>query len=131
MKKIMTVVLVLALITAIRPVRERVGAAAIPLLEKLGPAGAGLLNPARNMGAKAQTAEIARLLMNERQEGRPMPTQRGFQEWLMRRSGDRDLLTDPWGEPYWLAIERNVVTVGSSGADRTRNTADDVTRQLD
>ncbi|HSJ06727.1 MAG TPA: hypothetical protein VK936_08495, partial [Longimicrobiales bacterium] len=76
MKKILGFVLILAVIWAIPPAREKVGTAAIPLLERLGPVGAGLLDPARRMGAKGQTAAIANLLLNERQEGRTLPTPR-------------------------------------------------------
>lgn len=128
MKKILTIVLVLAIIWAIPPVRAKVATAAIPLLEKLGPVGSGLLRPARNMGAKSGTAAIARFMSNERQEGREPPTARHFQEWLARRSGDPDMGTDPWGQQYWLQIDRDVYTVGSSGPDRRRNTDDDILR---
>lgn len=128
MKKILTIVLILALIAAIPPVRAKVGTAAIPLLEKLGPVGAGLLKPARNMGAKSGAAAIARLMANERQEGREPPTPRQFEQWVVRRSGDPELVTDPWGGKYWLTVERNVYTVGSSGADGRRGTSDDILR---
>ena len=131
MKRILTLVLILALIWAIPPARTKVGTAAIPLLEKLGPAGAGLLNPARNMGAKSGLAAIARLLSDERQEGKPLPTPRNFQEWLARRSRSSEMGVDPWGQLYWLEVDRDRYRVGSSGADRQRGTADDQVRPVD
>jgi len=128
MKKILTLILVLALIMAIPPLRMRLGAASVPLLERLGPVGAGLLDPARRMGARARTSAIMNMLLNEREEGREPPSERNFQAWL-QRADEGETGLDPWGRPYWLGRERSVLIVGSSGPDRQRGTEDDITQR--
>lgn len=129
MKKILAVVVLLALIWAIPPVRARVGAAALPLLERLGPVGEKLLSPSRRYATQNEVIAIARMIANDQNEGRQLPDERGFHEWLTRRVYREDGV-DVWGNRFWMRMRRDSVTVGSSGPDGKRTTKDDVTHTV-
>jgi hypothetical protein len=127
MKKIGIVIVVIALIFAIPTVRSRVGAAALPWIERLGPAGAMLLNPMRRSATHHEVVEIARLMKADKEEGRRLPGEgENFTEWLQRRIVREDG-RDVWGNPFWLRMTGLVVQVGSNGPDGKRGTSDDVT----
>lgn len=125
MKKIGTLLLILAVIWAVPGLRLRATAAALPVLEKLGPAADFVVTPAREFGAKTRATNILRLIANDYNEGRQPPHPRDFRHWVDQRMG-KGSSADPWGRPYWLSIGNGSITVGSDGVDRTRGTADDV-----
>jgi hypothetical protein len=126
-KKIIIVVVVIALIFAIPDVRSRVSTRAVPLLERLGPIGAMLLTPARRSATHHEVVEIARLISADQQEGRPLPgDNENFTEWLQRRIVREDG-KDVWGNPFWIRMTGVTVRVGSDGPDGKRGTGDDVT----
>lgn len=129
MKKVLVLVVVLALMWALPPVRERVSTAAVPLLEKLGPVGAIALKPARRMTAANDLKEAARLMDSDLMEGRRLPEARVFNRWLRGRFPGEDGL-DPWGNPYWMRTG-GVVTLGSNGPDGVQDTPDDVLVRLE
>jgi hypothetical protein len=128
MQKIIALVVILAVIWAIPPVRARLATAAVPVLEKLGPVGAFALRPATRLGARNQARLITRTITIDRNEGREVPEERNFDRWLARRLPDDRL--DPWGKPYWLQRRGTSLTVGSNGPDGARNTADDVSHTV-
>lgn len=125
MKKILAVIVLLAVAWAIPPVRGKVTTTALPALEKLGPVADFIVTPARRFAAKSAVTNILRLIANDFNEGRELPEERTFQRWLKRRAPELNP-NDPWGRPYWLIRGRGTLTVGSSGVDGRQNTADDV-----
>jgi hypothetical protein len=126
MKKILVLVVVLAFIWAIPPLRTRVSAAALPVLVKLGPVGEFMITPARNYEARQDAGHFSRVMVRDRAQGREVPEERGFQDWLLRRIPEESGL-DPWGSPYWMERALDGLRVGSDGADGERGTSDDVT----
>jgi hypothetical protein len=125
MRRIVAAIVILALIWAVPPVRGRLSAAAVPVLEKLGPVGAVVIEPARRMAAKSKVMGILRVIASDYNEGRPLPEDANFHGWLRQRLPDETGL-DPWGNAYWLSRTRGTLTVGSDGPDRRRGTGDDV-----
>jgi hypothetical protein len=125
MKKILVLVIILALIWAVPGARERIGGAALPVLDRLGPAGEWLATPVRNLKARGQTKFFLRQLRDDATEGRELPDAARFADWLQRRV-PREEHDDPWGRPYWLNREGRAFSVGSDGADGVRGTDDDV-----
>jgi hypothetical protein len=122
-------IVMLAVVWAIPGFRGRVGAAALPALEKLGPAGAAVAAPLRRTVAKMRTTAILRAMASDYNEGRGVPEERDFPRWIRTRFPDDNHL-DPWGNPYWFQRSPRTLVVGSSGPDGRRNTADDVKHSI-
>ena len=129
MKKLVAAVLLLAIIWAIPAVRNRLTVAILPVLEKLGPVGDRIANPARAYKARTQEAFYIRMLEDDDTEGRALPDERNFQQWVDRRM-PQETGIDPWGRRYWLKRRGTTFTIGSDGPDGQRNTADDVTQVI-
>jgi hypothetical protein len=128
-RRLALVVLALAVLWALPGMRGRVSAAALPALEKLGPAGDVVVQPVRRMVAKARATGILRVIAADYNQGRPVPGESDFSRWLQTRLPDETSL-DPWGRPYWLQRTRGTITVGSSGPDGRKGTADDVKQTI-
>jgi hypothetical protein len=126
MNKIIALIVLLAVIWAVPPVRNRVITAAMPVLEMLGPVGEFAINPMRRHAAKSKATHLHRVMSGDRDAGRAMPEEQQFHEWVRRRIPEEDGL-DPWGNPFWIQFRLGALTVGSSGADGTRGNDDDVT----
>jgi hypothetical protein len=126
MKKILMLVIVLAIIWAVPGLRHRIGFAALPLLERLGPVGERMATPMHNMKARNQVSFYLRIMRDEQTEGRQLPDARSFTQWTARRFPSEPA-TDPWGNAFWLSRDGRRYTIGSNGADGQRGTADDVT----
>ncbi|MGH7448293.1 MAG: hypothetical protein ACRELT_12070, partial [Longimicrobiales bacterium] len=109
MKKVIILVLALALIWAIPGLRQRVGVATLPLLERLGPVGEWAVNPVRGIKARNQESFFLRILNDDRAEGRTLPDAGTFQDWIRRRTPEETGM-DPWGKPYWLRRNGSVYT---------------------
>ncbi|HEX6133389.1 MAG TPA: hypothetical protein VFZ24_05485 [Longimicrobiales bacterium] len=129
MKKLIGAVLVLAIIWAIPDLRNRIGMAAVPLLDRLGPVGEAIANPFREVRARNEIKFFLRILNDDRTEGRQVPDEGTFIQWVDRRM-PQETGIDPWGSQYWLQRRGNTFTVGSSGVDRERDTDDDVVETL-
>jgi hypothetical protein len=129
MRRFAIFVVLLAVVWAIPGFRGRVGAAVLPALEKLGPAGDVAARPLRRTVAKMRTTSIVRTIASDHNEGRGLPEERDFGRWMRTRLPDDNPL-DPWGNAYWYERGRGTVTVGSSGSDGRRNTADDVKHSI-
>ncbi|HUF49807.1 MAG TPA: hypothetical protein VMN60_03180 [Longimicrobiales bacterium] len=125
MRRILIIVVIIAVAWAIPPVRGKLSTGAIPILEKLGPVGDVVITPVRRFSAKSQVTHILRLIANDYNEGRELPDERTFQRWLRRRAPDANA-NDPWGRPYWLTRGNGTLTVGSSGLDGRKGNGDDV-----
>lgn len=130
MKKLVILVVLLAAIFAWAPAREQVSAKSLPLLQKLGPVGAWLAKPARRFSAANDLAFFGRLITTAQTEGREVPTDRNFEQWLRRRAPQEDGL-DPWGNAYWLRrVRSGGWELGSNGPDGQRDTPDDIIERL-
>jgi hypothetical protein len=129
MNKIVAVIIILALIWALPPVRARIADVAHPVLARMGPVGEAMIRPAQREAAKKQITSIVRALAADLQEGSPPPVAAAFQPWMRRRMPELSG-RDPWGSPYWAEYRREVLFVGSNGPDGVRGTADDITQSL-
>jgi hypothetical protein len=107
-------VLILAAVLLLPSVRER----AQPQIE-------WALTPVYRWEAKNRVNDIHRVLQRERAVGTPLPRERDFRRFLEQREGP-DAALDPWGEPFFLEVDRTSFRVGSSGQDRTRGTRTDI-----
>lgn len=129
MKKIIAVVLVLAVIWAIPSLRTRVVTASLPVLERLGPAADFVSNPVRRYSANNKVTHTGRVILSDVDMGREPPEARGFNDWMRERMpGETGL--DPWGNEYWMQRVRNTARVGSSGPDGVADTADDIVSEV-
>ncbi|MBR9989573.1 MAG: hypothetical protein KFH98_07450 [Gemmatimonadetes bacterium] len=127
MKKILTLIVLLAIVWAVPALRNRIGLAAVPVLEKLGPAGEKAANPFRRWEARNELSFYLRMMNDDRTEARALPDERDFSEWVRRRMPEETGI-DPWGGSYWLRRRGNEYIVGSNGPDGVRDTPDDVTQ---
>ena len=125
MKRFIVFIVVLAIVWAIPEARNRIGVAALPLLERLGPVGERVANPFRKWKARSESEFYLRMINDDHAEARPLPEERQFKEWVLRRMPE-ETGVDPWGSDYWLRRRGTMFTVGSSGPDGQRDTADDV-----
>ncbi|CAN5611629.1 hypothetical protein BH23GEM10_BH23GEM10_14670 [soil metagenome] len=128
MKKVGIFIVILAVIWAVPQLRSRVGAVALPVLEKLGPAADFIVDPIRGYSAKNKIAHTLRVIESDYNRGIQPPDPQAFHEWMRRRMPGESGL-DPWGNAYWMRRGQGVLTVGSSGPDGTVNTDDDVTSE--
>ncbi|HEX2168321.1 MAG TPA: hypothetical protein VHG09_13890, partial [Longimicrobiales bacterium] len=85
MKKAIFIVLALAIIWAIPGVRHRIGVAMLPLLEKLGPVGDFAASPVRAFKARSELSFFLRIMQDDETEGRALPNERTFTDWIDRR----------------------------------------------
>lgn len=129
MKKVIAVVLLLAIIWAIPGIRNRIGAAAVPLLDRIGPVGEAIANPFREVRARNDLKFYLRILADDFAEGKGVPQERDFIRWIDRRM-PQETGIDPWGREYWMRRRDRTVIVGSDGVDGKRDTADDVTESV-
>ena len=126
-KLVLVVLVAIGFMSAHAPTRSRIGAAAAPVLEKLGPAGEFALRPVHRWTAKSETEFILDQIELAKAMGRETPTESRLQEWLkLRRIRTRYNGKDPWGSEYYLIRARTSFTVGSPGPDAERNTPDDI-----
>lgn len=128
MKKVIFLVLALAIIWAIPGVRQRIGVAMLPVLERLGPVGEWAANPVRSFQARTDLSFFLRIMQDDDTEGRALPDDRSFQQWIDRRMPQETGL-DPWGNEYWLRRNGSVYTTGSNGVDGVRDTDDDIVQR--
>lgn len=124
MKKILVLIAVLAVIWAIPAARSKLILTAQPVLARLGPVGDRLMLPARRYGAKTEAQQLLHLMTMDRNAGRRLPDARAFTRWV--EGSTREPNADPWGRPYWLKVQKRTYSIGSSGADGKRDTADDI-----
>lgn len=129
MRMLVAAVMLLAVIWAVPGARAQISAAALPALDRMGPAGEFLGEPMRRAVAKSRAARILRVMASDYATGQPLPQEQEFGRWFETRLPDLDR-TDPWGNSYWFQRTRDTLTVGSSGPDGRRGTDDDITHDL-
>ena len=126
-KIIFVVVVLIGAGFGIPQIRDRITPPLAPLLNRLGPIGDAVQNPTKRWAAKNEINLIIRKLAEDHNQNRGIPSPLGFHVWLRQnfRGGINDG-GDPWGRPYYLIHTSSLVTVGSQGPDRQRDTSDDV-----
>jgi hypothetical protein len=130
-KGLLIIVVLLGFAWAYPPTRAKMANAAAPAVEKLGPVGQAMAKPVQKYSADNEIAFILDYIEIEKLSGRELPDDRTFMAWMKRkrvqlkRGGD-----DPWGKPYFPERKRGTITVGSSGPDREKSTADDIRKSI-
>lgn len=131
MKKIVLIVVVVAgAVLSIRPARE----AALPLLAPvaepavriLGQQVARVRDPVYRWSVKNEARGLLRELVERERSGSPLPRPADFQEYLRTRTVAEQPVTDRWGSPYYLLMNRDSMAVVSPGPDRRPGTEDDI-----
>lgn len=128
MKKLIFLVVALAIIWAIPGVRNRIGVALLPLLERLGPVGERVADPVRAFQVRTHLSFILRIISDDETENRQLPDASSFKQWMSQRMPQESPL-DPWGSEYWLERQGRAFRVGSDGPDAVRGTDDDVIQE--
>jgi hypothetical protein len=127
MKKLMIILVILGVAWSSPPARAKLAIWSEPVLVRLGPAGDRMLRPMHNTTARNEMDMLLRQLKADLQEGRRLPTERAFGDWLQRAPTSRRGL-DPWGNSYYLQLGPGTMTVRSAGVDGVRDTDDDIHR---
>ncbi|HET7231473.1 MAG TPA: type II secretion system protein GspG [Longimicrobium sp.] len=109
-------VLAVAVVVLVPPVRERVW-------PKVQPA----FNPLYEWNARNEVNEIRDLVKRADALGRTVPADESFSTFVNNEAMQQDASTDPWGTPFYLILNGNTFQIGSAGKDRTPGTADDIT----
>ncbi|HSJ13633.1 MAG TPA: hypothetical protein VK939_04405 [Longimicrobiales bacterium] len=125
--KLIIALAVLAALWTVPPVRARITLIAEPALERLGPVGERLITPAKVYATRNDLDALMRLVAIERNEMRPIPSDKDFPVWARRKWGEP---IDRWGTPYWIRQAPRTVILGSNGPDQKRGTEDDITQTL-
>ncbi|MBB4634305.1 hypothetical protein [Longimicrobium terrae] len=113
-KLVWCLVLLVAAVVFVKPLRERVR----PEVEIA-------LNPLYNWTVRNEVKDIQRLVAREQATTGTIPKPSEFERFIDSREGAGASL-DSWGEPYFLTLTRRTYTIASAGPDRERNTADDI-----
>jgi hypothetical protein len=130
MKKFLIVLVLLGAAWSAPQTRGRMAAWSEPVLVRLGPLGDRMLQPMHRTAARNELDQLLRQLQGVRQEGRRLPTERDFAEWMRRNALTTRRGLDPWGAEYYVEYGPGVITVGSMGRDGRRDTEDDIRRSL-
>ncbi len=127
MKWIIILVIAVGAAFGIPSIRNRIAPPLEPVLSRLGPIGEAIITPAKRFSAKNEADVIAKKLVDAKQRGMSLPTQRGFTRWIQQnmRGLERKGM-DPWGQPYYLERGDKQITVGSVAQDGVPLTEDDV-----
>lgn len=116
MSKIVGLVLLLIAAVALVP----------PLREKVRPHVQFAFDPFYTWSAKNRVNEIVDVIKGEQSLGRPVPNPREFAVFIERNDFREDAAYDPWGNPYYLVVDRTTYRVGSYGKDQEQGTEDDI-----
>lgn len=130
LRAVLVIVVLLAAVLAIPPVRAMAG----PVLEP----GKALLD--RSVGklfgrgrdrvfewsARSEARSLAQELQKREISGQALPRPQDFQSYLQRRTISGTAGLDKWGSPYYMLLGGDSITIVSPGADRRPGTADDI-----
>jgi hypothetical protein len=83
-------------------------------------------DPFYTWSAKNRVSEIMDVIKGEQSLGRPIPNPREFGTFIERNDFREDAAYDPWGNPYYLVVNRTTYQVGSYGKDQELGTEDDI-----
>jgi hypothetical protein len=130
MKKIITLIVIFAMIWAVPPARTKALTVLQPVFNRMGPVGDKLSNPMRKYSARAQIASIIRGLHAARTQGRELPDARTFVRWLRANPPSENKELDPWGRSYSLRHQNDQYTISSAGPDGVPDNADDIKKTV-
>jgi hypothetical protein len=128
LKKVIGVIVALAVIWAIPEARAKVLTVMQPVADRTGPIGEKASLPMRKYAAKTQIASILRGMTRAREKGEELPTQRTFVRWLRANPPSEKKELDPWGHSYYIKQQNDTYTVGSFGPDGIKGTIDDIVK---
>ncbi len=114
-KIFMLVLVALAAVVLVRPLREKVR-----------PHVQFAFDPFYQWSAENAVNDLSGLVKQQDQLGRPIPSAREFPQFVEHEAFQDNASVDPWGSQYYLLRTKTGFRVGSPGKDRRRNTADDV-----
>jgi len=129
-KKVLIGLLLLGFAWAWEPTRVRMVLAAKPALERMGPFGERVITPIQRYNTRTEINFILDQIQLSRTEGRDVPDARTFQRWMQQRILTKNHGKDPWDHPYYLIREGSTLTVGSTGEDGKRGSADDIRKSI-
>lgn len=86
-----------------------------------------ILTPYRTIKTQSKMGEAVRLLVRDRNRGRPAPAGSDFGPYLTRHEIEP---LDGWGAPILLTQEPDSVAIVSAGPDLEYDTADDIVTKI-
>jgi hypothetical protein len=123
-KIIIVLLVVIGIVTTVRPVRDRVMP---PIVRALGPTGEKIATPVRRWKAEHQAERLLSEMQIELTAGRQPPPAHEFSQWAKKELREPDADIDPWGGKYYLKPGRGMtISVGSPGPDLKKGTEDDI-----
>lgn len=124
MKRTFVILVLLLGAWTYEPARERTY---LPLYDRASPLLHKLIEPSQEGAARQKGRQLLRLLVIERNQGRPLPEPHDFARWVNHRMNASDGATDPWGRSYYFQRQGGRIVVGSPGPDGLVGTNDDIT----
>ncbi len=110
-------------------IRQRTEGPADRAWSRLAPYTRLITDPIRRDITLRDEKAIAKRLQDMRSEGRAVPSEDTFNQWLRDNISSG---TDAWERPYYLSSNEDGSTwVGSVGSDGIRGTADDVQTRVE
>jgi hypothetical protein len=129
-RALLVIVVLLAAILAIPPVREVAGPVFEPGKAVLDRTVGRVWVRGRDQVFRWSVRNEARTLALELQKrevsGQPLPRPQDFQAYLERRTISGTPGLDKWGSPYYMLVAGDSITVVSPGPDARPGTADDI-----
>jgi hypothetical protein len=116
MSRIVGLLLILLLtVLLVPPIRER----ARPYMQ---PA----IDPVYEWSARNRVKALVNILREQETLGKQLPDAKTFSAFVDARDFQKDASKDPWGNPYYLHMNRSSYFVGSAGRDQITGTPDDI-----
>lgn len=84
------------------------------------------LSPVYGWLTRSRVSEIARALQAKESSGASLPTSSGLGAFLVDHYRREEAALDPWGHPFFLAVDQWSVRVASSGPDGKPDSSDDI-----
>ena len=129
-KTLFIVVVLLGFAWGYPPTRARMVLRAQPVLERLGPVGEMVVRPVQRYSASQEVNFLLEQLQMHKTEGREIPDEKSFQNWIKRRVSTKNEGRDPWNNPYYLLKTSGRITIGTVGEDGKRGTEDDISKTI-
>jgi hypothetical protein len=109
------IVIAIAVVVLVPPVREKVW-------PKLAPA----LNPLYEWNARNRVDEISRQVSRADATGKTVPAGDAFPKFIDSDAMQDNASIDPWGNPYYITFQGKSFQIGCSGKDGQPGTDDDI-----
>lgn len=126
MKRLILLLLLVALALSVEPVRRQILQRGEPVAELVRPRAELIRLRVNRWVARREARSILVGLDHRARSGLPLPDPREFPRHLWMHAPGSRMGRDPWGSFYYLEIRRDSITVGSPGEDRERGTDRDL-----